>query len=132
MNSVEDHKKVLQAAAFKRQQDLFIEAQVVEWRRESAKRSWEWGNFDPTEDEELDDSWATFMKQRRLRRRNEARRTGGRRGGRPIDPNSYRQQELAARAAAGSNAVRRGRPVNPQRQQELAERAARREERQAD
>ena len=83
------------------------------------------------DDEELDDSWATFMKQRRLRRRNEARRTGGRRG-RPIDPNSYRQQELAARAAAGSNAVRRGRPVNPQRQQELAERAARREERQAE
>lgn len=84
------------------------------------------------DDEELDDSWATFMKQRRLRRRNEARRTGGRRGGRPIDPNSYRQQELAARAAAGSNAVRRGRPVNPQRQQELAERAVRREERQAE
>ena len=83
------------------------------------------------DDEELDDSWETFMKQRRQRRRNEARRTGGRRG-RPIDPKSRRQQELAARAAAGSTAARRGRPVNPQRQQELAERAARREERQAE
>ena len=68
--------------------------------------------------------------QRRQRRRNMAGRTGRR--GRPIDANSRRQQELAPRAAAGSTAARRGRPVYPQRQQELAERAARREARQAE
>ena len=63
LHSAEDHKKILQASAFKRQQDLYIEAQIVDWRLKSAKRSWEWGNLEPTEDEELDDSYREW-KQR--------------------------------------------------------------------
>jgi hypothetical protein len=100
--------------------------------RELEYQEWLQNLPDPErDDEERDDSWAAFMGQRRRQRRNEARRTSGKRG-RPVDPNSRRQLKLAARAAAGSSAVRCGRPVNPQRQQQLAERALRREQRQAE
>ena len=49
----------------------------------------------------------------------------GRKTGRPINPNSKRQQrlaELAAKAAANGGVVKRGRPVNPnsKRQQAIA------------
>ena len=50
----------------------------------------------------------------------------GKRTGRPINPNSARQQRLAkqaARAAANGGVVKRGRPVNPNsaRQKAIAE-----------
>ena len=49
----------------------------------------------------------------------------GRKTGRPIDPNSKRQKrlaELAAKAAANGGVVKRGRPINPnsKRQQAIA------------
>jgi len=72
------------AAALQRQREYF------DWLQELP---------DPArDDDERDDTWAAFMLQRRQlqqQRRNEARRTGGKRG-RPINPNSRRQQQLAA------------------------------------
>lgn len=47
----------------------------------------------------------------------------GRKTGRPINPNSKRQQrlaELAAKAAANGGKVKRGRPVNPNSKRQVA------------
>jgi hypothetical protein len=51
----------------------------------------------------------------------------GKRTGRPINPNSARQQRLAeqaARAAANGGVVKRGRPVNPNSARQVALREA--------
>ena len=51
----------------------------------------------------------------------------GKRTGRPINPNSKRQQRLAeqaARAAANGGVVKRGRPVNPNSARQIALREA--------
>ena len=51
----------------------------------------------------------------------------GRKTGRPINPNSKRQQrlaELAAKAAANGGVVKRGRPINPKSKRQMAIAAA--------
>ena len=51
----------------------------------------------------------------------------GKKTGRPINPNSVRQQRLIAqaeRAAANGGAVKRGRPVNPNSARQIALREA--------
>ena len=51
----------------------------------------------------------------------------GKKTGRPINPNSARQQRLAeqaARAAANGGVVKRGRPVNPNSARQIALRKA--------
>ena len=51
----------------------------------------------------------------------------GKKTGRPINPNSARQQRLAeqaARAAANGGVVKRGRPVNPNSARQIALREA--------
>ena len=90
--------------------------------------------FTPATDSVMDQLNAQFSVKARVgrpvdpnsKRQQRLATAPGKRTGRPINPNSKRQQRLAEREAKINNGeqVRRGRPVNPNSKRQIALRAA--------